>query len=208
MGEAVELVDEQDRGRVLQGIVEVPPHRLEQVAEVSVGLPLGRRREDEFHAAGPCKRSGIRSLPASGRTRQQHSPIDVLSLVLSCFPVGENGGQFVAPTSWRHQSREGRRASVRERRSARCIHEAAHHRGWWEVESIRNCRIHCVGAGDLCRSAIASSGVQPHRKERKGDYLTNHASMFVVIDQQRLFRPRFLAGISGLFLEGTRGDAT
>ena len=25
-----------------------------------------------------------------------------------------------------------------------CIHEAHHHRGWWEVESIRHCPIHCV----------------------------------------------------------------
>ncbi|MFN3320118.1 MAG: hypothetical protein ACK43M_15330 [Allorhizobium sp.] len=25
-----------------------------------------------------------------------------------------------------------------------CIHESAHHRGWWEVEAIRHCPIHCV----------------------------------------------------------------
>jgi hypothetical protein len=25
-----------------------------------------------------------------------------------------------------------------------CIHEAAHHRAWWDVESIRHCPIHCV----------------------------------------------------------------
>lgn len=25
-----------------------------------------------------------------------------------------------------------------------CIHESSHHRGWWEVESIRHCPIHCV----------------------------------------------------------------
>ncbi len=25
-----------------------------------------------------------------------------------------------------------------------CIHESPHHRGWWEVESIRHCPIHCV----------------------------------------------------------------
>ncbi len=27
---------------------------------------------------------------------------------------------------------------------AGCIHESPHHRGWWEVESIRHCPIHCV----------------------------------------------------------------
>lgn len=93
----VDLVDENDRGGVLAGLVECCAHCLQEVTQMPRRLPAAERSEDEMNPAGARQSARERGLASPGRSGQQNAAIDVFPADGPGFPIREVGRQLAPP---------------------------------------------------------------------------------------------------------------
>ena len=76
VAEGIDLVDEEDRRRLLPRLVEGLAHGPQQVAQVTLGLPVGEAPEDEGDAARAGQRACEGRLARPGRPVDQDAAVD------------------------------------------------------------------------------------------------------------------------------------
>ncbi len=87
VGEAVDLVDEQDRGCRLPSVLESLEHGPLHVAQMALRLPAGSGADDEVRAAGVRERLREDRLAHSRRPGQEEAPVDVAPGDAAVLPV-------------------------------------------------------------------------------------------------------------------------